>query len=161
MITPDTEIELPPIYCPLEPAVHPRVHAVERRADDWIRASGMCADDTECRWVIATHSVNFYGRFAPFADDDRLLATALWVYWGFAFDDARCDNGPLSDRPDRFAALAGRVQRAVEGPTAAAGGERLIPPLQRIVAGFRAIGTPLQARRFGAAHRAWLSGVTW
>ncbi|MFI7389647.1 hypothetical protein [Streptomyces tendae] len=58
---------------------------------------------------MATHSTDFFARFAPVPDDDRLLAAALWVYWGFAFDDARCDSGPLSSRPAQFNALAGQV----------------------------------------------------
>ncbi|MDT0444256.1 terpene synthase family protein [Streptomyces johnsoniae] len=145
----------------MEPAIHPRVQEIERRANIWIRRSQMCATDDEYRWITATHSVNFYARFAPFADDDRLLATALWVYWGFAFDDARCDNGPLSSRPDQFAILAGRVQRAVEAPSASDTRERLIPPLQKIVGTFRTLGSPVQVRRFALAHRAWLSGVVW
>jgi hypothetical protein len=161
--TPDINdgIELPLIYCPLESVIHPRCHQIEQQANSWVRRSGMCATATECQWVVATHSVNFYARFAPSAPDERLLATALWVYWGFAFDDACCDNGPLSNRPDRFAALAGRVQRAVEVPALRDNSERLIPPLQEIILRFRALGTDLQLRRFAAAHRAWLSGVTW
>jgi hypothetical protein len=121
----------------------------------------MCASEEELAWVLATHSTDFFARFAPVADDDRLLATSLWVYWGFGFDDARCDNGPLSSRPALFNALAGRVQRAAEAPSAPGGGERYIPALQDIVARFRAIGTAVQVRRFTHAHRAWLSGVAW
>ncbi|RKN41230.1 terpene synthase family protein [Streptomyces hoynatensis] len=161
MVRPEADIELPPIFCPLEPAIHPRAQEIERQADAWIKESGMCATDEEYRWVTATHSVNFYARFAPGAADERLLATALWVYWGFAFDDARCDSGPLSDRPGEFAALAGRVQRAVESPTARDAGERFVPPLRRIVGRFRELGTPVQVRRFAQAHRAWLAGVQW
>ncbi|MFF5971959.1 glutamate dehydrogenase [Streptomyces sp. NPDC012769] len=154
-------MELPPLYCPLESAVHPRVREVEKRAVAWIAESGMCADEEERAWVVATHSTDFFGRFAPVADDDRLLATSLWVYWGFAFDDARCDNGPLSSRPAQFNALAGAVQRAAEAPTAADGGERFVRPLQDIIGRFRSLGTAPQVRRFLDAHRAWLSGVAW
>ncbi|GHB01563.1 hypothetical protein GCM10010330_64740 [Streptomyces tendae] len=49
-------------------------------------------------------------RIAPVADDDHLPAAALWVDWGFAFDDVRCDTGLLT-RPAgaQFKAPAGRV----------------------------------------------------
>ncbi|MGA5198387.1 terpene synthase family protein [Streptomyces exfoliatus] len=156
-----TELDLPALYCPLESAVHRRVRQVDARAVRWIRESGMCATEHEEAWVVATHSTDFFARFAPVADDDRLLATSLWVYWGFAFDDARCDNGPLSTRPAQFNALAGLVQRAAEAPTAAARGERFVPALQDIVSRFRALGSAAQVRRFTDAHRAWLSGVCW
>lgn len=157
-----TEVELPAVFCPLESAIHPRVREVEARAAEWISASGMCASPREEACAVATHSGHFYARFAPHAaDEDRLLATTLWIYWGFAFDDARCDAGPLSRRPGDFAALAGRVQRALEVPTAHDGGERFIPALQDIARRFRSFGGPAQVRRFAHAHRAWLTGVSW
>lgn len=156
-----TEADFPPHWCPLESAVHPRVRLVEKRAEAWIGDSGMCASEEERAWVVASRSTDFYARFAPVADDERLLATALWVYFGFAFDDARCDSGPLSSRPAQFNALAGRIQRAVEAPGAEMADERFAAPLQDVVGRFRALGTPAQVRRFAQAHRAWLSGVAW
>jgi hypothetical protein len=152
--------DLPPIFCPLESAINPRVLAVEDRAIEWINSSGMCASDQERASVIATHSADFYARFAPTADADRLLAAALWVYWGFAFDDARCDNGPLSDRPSLFNALAGRVQRAVEAPSYR-DADPYAASVRDIAERFRLMGPPAQVRRFTVAHRAWLSGVSW
>lgn len=156
-----SEVELPPLFCPLESAIHPHVGLIDRRAVEWIRGSGMCADEREEAWVIATHSADFMCRFAPGAEDDeRLLAAALWVYWGFAFDDARCDSGPLSTRPAQFNALAGEVQRACEAPSAV-GADRYIGALQDIVGRFRSFAPPTQVSRFAHAHRAWLSGVAW
>ncbi|MGV9885303.1 terpene synthase family protein [Streptomyces sp. NPDC003006] len=156
-----SDVELPPLYCPLESAVHPHVRRIERRAVEWIRASGMCATEREKAWVIATHSADFFARFAPDAeDDDRLLAAALWVYWGFAFDDARCDSGPLSSRPAQFNALAGQVQRACEAPSAV-GEDPYIAALQDIVGRFRSFAPPTQVRRFARGHQAWLAGVAW
>ncbi|WP_219822005.1 terpene synthase family protein [Streptomyces sp. Ru71] len=99
-------------------------------------------------------------RFAPVADEDRLLATALWVYWGFAFDDARCDSGPLSTRPAQFNALAGQVQRACETDRAEPD-DRYARALQDIMRRFRSLTPPTQVARFVHAHRAWLSGVAW
>ncbi|POX45098.1 hypothetical protein C3489_35015 [Streptomyces sp. Ru71] len=155
-----SEVELPPLFCPLESAVHPRVRQVEKRAVEWIEGSGMCASEREKAWVVATHSADFMARFAPVADEDRLLATALWVYWGFAFDDARCDSGPLSTRPAQFNALAGQVQRACETDRAEPD-DRYARALQDIMRRFRSLTPPTQVARFVHAHRAWLSGVAW
>ncbi|MFH8484050.1 terpene synthase family protein [Streptomyces longisporoflavus] len=111
--------------------------------------------------MIATHSADFFARFAPEAeDDDRLLAATLWVYWGFAFDDARCDAGPLSKRPAQFNALAGQVQRVCDAPFAV-GADPYVGALRDIVDRFRSFAPPTQVRRFAQAHRAWLSGVAW
>jgi hypothetical protein len=153
-------VELPPIFCPFESAIHPRVRQVEKRAVEWIGESGMCATERERAWAVATHSADFFARFAPVADDDRLLAAALWVYWGFAFDDARCDSGPLSSRPAQFNALAGQVQRACETDSAA-GTDRFLGALRDIMRRFRGFAPPTQVSRFTHAHRAWLSGVAW
>ncbi|MGW0423320.1 terpene synthase family protein [Streptomyces sp. NPDC003015] len=155
-----SDVELPPLFCPLESAVHPRVRQVEKRAVEWIADSGMCASEREEAWVVATHSADFFARFAPVAEDDRLLAASLWVYWGFAFDDARCDNGPLSNRPAQFNALAGQVQRACESGSAVPD-DRYARALQDIMSRFRSFAPPTQVRRFAHAHRAWLSGVAW
>jgi hypothetical protein len=155
-----SEVELPPLFCPLESAVHPHVREVEKRAEEWVGSIGMCASEREKAWVVATHSADFYARFAPVADDERLLAAALWVYWGFAFDDARCDSGPLSSRPAQFNALAGQVQRACEADSAAPD-DRYARALQDILRRFRSFAAPTQVARFQHAHRTWLAGVAW
>ncbi|REE95226.1 terpene synthase family protein [Thermomonospora umbrina] len=153
--------ELPPIFCPLEHAINPGWREVERRAVTWIERIGLCADSRERAWVVGTNSADFYARFAPGAEEDRLLAAALWVYWGFAFDDARCDTGHYSDRPGEFVPMAARIQRALERPVPSGGDDAYARALQDIAARFRAVGTPVQFQRFVAAHRAWLSGVAW
>lgn len=159
---PAGDFELPPFYCPIEPAIHPRVDAIAKRATAWIDRCGLCESDAERGWILATSSAEFYARFAPDGVEDGVLAAALWVYWGFAFDDAHCDNGPLSTRPVEFAALAGGLQRILASP------EQPIETDDRFVAALREIAltlgtcaTPLQLRRFAEAHRHWLSCVIW
>ncbi|HEX2316527.1 MAG TPA: terpene synthase family protein [Thermomonospora sp.] len=155
------QMELPPIFCPLEPATNPARAAVERRAVAWIDRMGLCADPRERAWVVGTDSADFYARFAPEADEDRLLAAALWVYWGFAFDDARCDAGHYSDRPAEFVPMAFRLQRALERPVPADADDVYARALRDIGERFRRTGTAVQFQRFAAAHRAWLTGVAW
>ncbi|MEU8350284.1 glutamate dehydrogenase [Streptomyces sp. NPDC048845] len=150
-----------PFYCPLESAVHPGLREAERRAVDWIDRLGFCPTEAERRAVLASHSADFYARFAPEADPERLWITACWVYWGFAFDDARCDEGELSSDPARFAAMAGRVQRALEVPGPYPCADRYAAAAHDLGELFRACATPLQVGRFVRAHRGWLSGVQW
>lgn len=155
-----SQMELPPLFCPLESKLNPLVRRVEKRAVEWIEDSGMCASEREKAWIVATHSADFFARFAPDADEEPLLTAALWVYWGFAFDDARCDSGPLSSRPAQFNALAGQVQRACETDSARPE-DRYARALQDIMRRFRSYAPPQQVSRFVHAHRAWLSGVAW
>lgn len=158
----DTRFELPPFYCPIDSAIHPEVGDIEKRATDWIDRVGIYDSDARRAWVIATNSAEFYARFAPDGAADNVLAAAQWVYWGFAFDDVRCDNGPLSSSPGEFAALAGQVQRVLEAPHSLdVDGDPYLTALHDIGLTLRECATPVQLRRFIDAHRAWLFGVCW
>jgi hypothetical protein len=155
-------LELPPFYCPIEPAIHPEVDAIEKRAIDWIESSALCASEAQRGGVIATNSAEFYARFAPAGAQDNVLAAVLWVYWGFAFDDARCDNGPLSTHPEAFHALASRLQLILDAPEDEIDGtDRFAASLREIALILRRHATPQQLRRFSDAHRHWLSCVAW
>jgi hypothetical protein len=155
-------LELPPFYCPIESAIHPEVDAIEQRAIDWIDRSGLCETDAERGWVLVTNSAEFYARFAPAGVEDNVLAAALWVYWGFAFDDACCDNGPLSTRPAAFEALASRLQLILDAPEDPIdSSDRFALSLRDIALTLRRHATPQQLRRFSDAHRYWLSCVAW
>ncbi|MFD1832275.1 terpene synthase family protein [Streptomyces desertarenae] len=156
-----TAVDLPPFYCPIEPAVHPRVDEVERRAVEWIDRFGFCGTGAERARVLGSNSAEFYARFAPEADLERLWITACWVYWGFAIDDARCDEGALSADPAAFSAMAGRVQRALELPGPRDFDDPYAAAVHDLGERFRACATPVQVRRFQQAHRAWLAGVQW
>ncbi|MFF7454677.1 glutamate dehydrogenase [Kitasatospora sp. NPDC008115] len=154
-------LDILPFYCPVPPAIHPEVDAVERRAHAWLDRTGLCPTTASRAWTAGTNSAEFYARFAPDADPDRLWIAVCWIYWGFAFDDARCDEGPLAADPAGFAALAGTVQRALELPGSLDTDDPYAAALHDIGERFRACAGPVQNRRFQQAHRAWLSGVQW
>lgn len=154
-------IEYPPFFCPLESAVHPGVQEAERRAVDWVDRMGFCRTGAERAWTVGSHSADFYARFAPLAAPERLWLAACWVYWGFAFDDARCDEGEISRDPARFAAVAGTVQRALETPGPYTAEDPHAAAVHDLGERFRACATPVQVRRFVHAHRGWLAGVQW
>lgn len=154
-------VRTPPFYCPIESAIHSDVESAERRALVWANESGLCRSPEEQARVAGTRSAEFYARFAPHADLDRLWVTACWVYWGFAFDDARCDEGPLAADPAGFAAMAAGVQRALEIPGALTTDDRYAAAVHVLGERFRVIAGPVQNRRLQHAHRAWLTGVQW
>ncbi|MEU9576122.1 terpene synthase family protein [Streptomyces chilikensis] len=154
-------VHTPPFYCPIESAVHPEAEQAERRALAWLGRSGLCHGDTDLARFAGSRSADFYARFAPNADPDRLWLAALWVYWGFAFDDARCDEGPLAADPAAFAPMAFSLQRALEVPGRLHCADPYAAALHEIGELFRAAAGPVQVRRFEHAHRAWLTGVQW
>ncbi|GAB2997658.1 terpene synthase family protein [Amycolatopsis acidiphila] len=157
-----TTLELRPFYCPIDSAIHDSVDEVEQEAVRWIDRLRFYRDETGRARILATNSAEFYARFAPDACRDGLQAAVHWVYWGFAFDDARCDHGKFSADPQRFLAMAGPLQRALENPwQAPPGNDPFVAALQDIGRRFHACATPVQVRRFTEAHRAWLFGVAW
>lgn len=157
-----TTLELRPFYCPIDPAIHESVADVEQEAVEWIDRFRFYSDETGRARVLGTNSAEFYARFAPDACRAGLQAAVHWVYWGFAFDDARCDGGELAADPQGFLAMAGPLQAALENPWhAPPGDDPFVAALQDIGRRFAACATPVQVRRFADAHRAWLFGVAW
>lgn len=162
MTTVDTELEFLPFYCPIESTIHPRADEVERHAVEWIDRFGLGRTETERRRILGTRSAEFYARFTPQAIVENLQAAAHWVYWGFAFDDARCDGGPLSTRVGEFLPMACRLQRVLEVPHEPVPDDDVFAvALRDIGQRFRECATPVQVRRFNEAHRTWLMGVAW
>ncbi|MGP2439198.1 terpene synthase family protein [Streptomyces sp. JW3] len=156
-----TAVDTAPFYCPIESAVHPEAEEAERRALAWLSHSGLCRTPADLARCAGSRSAEFYARFAPNADLDRLWPASLWVYWGFAFDDARCDEGPLATDPAAFATMAYSVQRALETPGPLHCADPYAAALHEIGELFRAAAGPVQNRRFEQAHRGWLTGVQW
>jgi hypothetical protein len=96
----------------------------------------------------------------PDGDQERLEIAAQWVYWGFAFDDAWCDERSDRTRPDRFLWQASRILRTMESQD-----ERLcaddpyLRAIRDLAERYRARATPVQTRRWVDANRIWLYGV--
>lgn len=154
-------IRLRPFYCPVDAAIHPDVARVEQRAIGWIDSIGLYDDEHERKRLLGTKSAEFYARLAPYAQEDGLQTAVRWVYWGFVFDDVRCDAGAYSGDPEAFLAMAGTVQRALEAPWREVVDDRFAVSLQDIGRGMAECATPVQVRRFADAHRAWLYAVAW
>jgi hypothetical protein len=155
----DVDVVPPPFFCPIPAAVHAAVGQVDEMAVRWLERIGLHRSEREWARLLGTNSAEFYARFAPDATPAGLLTAVMWVYWGFAFDDAWCDSGPISADPPAFLALAGQVQRALE--TAEPPADPYAAALHEIAGRMRAQVTPTVFRRFAEAHRYWLSGVAW
>ncbi|HEX2133473.1 MAG TPA: hypothetical protein VHH15_18140 [Actinophytocola sp.] len=154
-----TDVVPPPFFCPFPAAVHPDTAELERRSIDWIDDVRVHRTDRERARLVGSHSAEFYARFAPSGPTDHVLTAVLWVYWGFAFDDARCDAGPLSADPSGFLPMAGQVQRAAESGEAP--DEPYAAALHTIVTRMRAQVSDTVVRRFTDAQRHWLYDVAW
>jgi hypothetical protein len=155
----DVDVVPPPFFCPVPAAVHPAVEEIEAVSVEWLEQVRLHRTDQELARLVGTNSAEFYARFAPSGIPTHIVTAALWVYWGFAFDDARCDSGPYSANPPAFLALAGNVQHALESTVPSA--EPYAAALHDIAARMRTQVTATVFRRFVNAHRHWLYCVAW
>lgn len=154
--------KLHPFYCPIEPALHPKVEQIEQQAIAWLDQFRFYNTQTERAWIIGTNSAEFCARLAPNGIEENLLPFVLWVYWGFAFDDAKCDSSDQSMQVADFVSLAAFFQRVLEAPFAPlSNNDPFVVALQDISQRLHKCATPAQIRRFIDGHRKWLSGTAW
>ncbi len=154
---------LPTVLCPVAPAIHPGATAIESRAISWIDRTRLYASDAERAWMIATRSAEWCARLMPDAVEERLQILTDWTYWGFFFDDQRCDQEPYCRQPGLLAELAGALVRSLEGPvrTLPGSADPFMVALQELHGRFTALASPIQLRRWIDGHRHWLASVIW
>lgn len=153
---------LPPFYCPIEAAVHPRVRQLEQRAIDWLDRTGIFGNATERAWSIATHSTDFSCRMIPHGHDEPLLLFIEWNHWAFALDDIVHDTGAADVQTARIVDLNARISRCLEAPgSAMLGSTPFDAALEDLAARTRALATPVQLRRVAEGMRDWLFGAAW
>lgn len=150
-----------PIFCPIEPRIHPQAEDIEERSIEWLAGYDYFVGPGGRERLLGTNSAEFAARVAPDGLTERLRMAADWDYLGFAFDDAVCDSGPTSTDPARFIRHANRIIRMLEAPRdpPAADHDPYVTALADISARFAACVTPTRHRRWVLAHRAWLFGV--
>lgn len=154
-------IEVPPFFCPLPSALHPHAAEVEKRSIAWLEEIGLITDERSRRRLTGTRSADFFARFTPHATVMAAVQAATdWVYWGFAFDDLRCDQAGTREQPDRFVLLVARLLRMLDGLNERlCGQDVLLRALLDIAVRYSACATDVQMRRWVLAIRQWLFGV--
>ncbi|MEW2579143.1 terpene synthase family protein [Streptomyces syringium] len=153
---------LPPFYCPIDDAIHPRADQLEERAIAWLDAMGIFRDGTERAWSIATHSTDFSCRMIPYGKDEPLLLFIEWNHWAFALDDFWHDTGSADIRTSRIVDLNARISRCLEAPgSAMLGNAPFAAALEDLASRTRALATPVQLRRVAEGLRDWLFGAAW
>ncbi|SER13381.1 hypothetical protein SAMN05216188_10839 [Lentzea xinjiangensis] len=152
----DTQITVPPFYCPIPPAVQGQFHELADSSMEWAQRIGICPDQHHQARVLASASAEFAARTAPHGSTDRLRVYADFVHWAFAFDDVRCDGKDLTE----LVPLVARLLRMLEGVNhRLCGDDPFLIALHDIAVRFRDCATPVQFRRWLEAHRQWLFGV--
>ncbi|MBT2387278.1 hypothetical protein [Streptomyces sp. ISL-11] len=153
-------MEILPFYCPIPPAVHPRVREIDDAAVEWMLQQDL---DTSlhqqerlihCDFGGLTARTMPYGRTAPLTVVAKLHAVL------FSLDDALCDESGATAHG--LAHATSRITRVLEAPS---------PPWPDDAphaAALRAIrleladhATPSQLRHWTDAMRTYLSGLVW
>lgn len=154
------QVEIAPFFCPIDPVMHPRVQDVEDASAEWAMRIGLCRTEAQLARWRGTRSAAFYAGMTPQGIVERLQVAADWVYWGFSFDDYRCDEGSNAIDPTRFVPVAARLLRILETQDfSLCGQDPYLLGLCDLARRYRKLGTAVQARRWVTAHYLWLSGV--
>lgn len=154
------KIKLPTFYCPIEPAIHPKVDEIEQGVIAWIDKFHLYNTEAERGWIIGSKCSEFSARLALNATEESLLLFAQWSYWGVAVDDAKCDSKQNRMLLAEFVALADSIPRILEAPYASLpNNDPQLAALQDISQRLRKYATPAQLRRVIDGHRNWLMAV--
>jgi hypothetical protein len=154
------QVEIAPFFCPIDPAMHSQVRHVEQASADWAMRIGLCQTEAQLARWRGTNSAAFYAGMTPQGIVECLQVAADWVYWGFSFDDHRCDEGANAIDPARFVPVASRLLRILETQDAAlCGRDPYLVGLCDLARRYRKLGTAVQTRRWITAHHLWLFGV--
>ncbi|MGW8378205.1 hypothetical protein [Streptomyces sp. ODS28] len=156
------------MFCPIPPAINPCAAAVHERAVDWLGRQGLGRTGRDRSAVLDSRGADWVSRLVPHGSPDRVLLMAKWVYWGFLFDDHRCDAEPYGSDLARFVELASRLIQDLARPARAARtggragrGDPYAAALRTLLSDLCAHATPAQRRRWIDGNRCWLDGVVW
>jgi hypothetical protein len=157
--------QLPPFYCPIEPAIHPEADLIEEQVTAWLDRCGIYASEVERAWLLAINGAELMARVYPNGMAERVALSAEWYLWALgALDDAQLESAPASPTTDRAVELLCRLLRYMETPVPGpAVGQlgNLLRPLGQIMTALRKYATPVQVQRFVDAHRHWMMGTLW
>jgi hypothetical protein len=153
---------LPPLYCPIEPSVHPECAMIETKCIEWIDEHRLYTSSAARSKLIATKAAVVYSMALAEAPAERVVDVAKWLYWGFATDDLVYDNGPTSLDAGVFLPVAARYVRMAEEPRARFEVE---PPyssaLRELVADILRHATAAQRADWANTARGWFFGMAW
>jgi hypothetical protein len=154
-------LEATPLWCPVDPAIHPAWRTWERNTVVWMERFRLDSEQLEAGRLRCITAGELAGRTAlnP-ADAVGPQFAADSLLWLFAFDDANCDEGRYSNSPADMAILIGEMNRIVEtGRTTSAG------PCAQALANLRqrlaAMASSVQVSRWVHSMRGYLGYQVW
>ena len=98
---------IPPLYCPIAPAMHPNAKAIDDGSIAFIERHGLSSPHQRVRLEAALNGVA--GRLTPHGSLERVRLLSDLLLWLFTFDDL-ADEGALAGRPSELLGLMMRLQ---------------------------------------------------
>ncbi|MFD0069254.1 terpene synthase family protein, partial [Streptomyces sp. NPDC127574] len=150
-------LEIPALYCPFPPFVHPQVSQIDASASAWMRYCPIPQDPDDhqnlLRSGISRPLANSCARGKP----DRLAVGGKWMYLGLAYDDWFESRTSL----DEIVAAVCAMQRAQEAPGSALEEPPFLPAFTEFMSELREIATSIQYQRFTHHHLSYLHAILW
>jgi hypothetical protein len=156
-------LDLPPLYCPIDAAIHPEYDSIDRDSRIWLDRYRLYTSDINRSWVIARRYADAMARIYPDGITDRVALTARWLHWIFYVDDVRMETAITPTKLASAIGLTSHLLRVMESPATepAAGQTGPIAALQSLMSSVQAVATPTQLYRFVEAHRKWFHAILW
>jgi hypothetical protein len=153
---------VPPVHCPIAPALHPEVEILETRALQWMTSCDFGTDPVERKLVAETNSAEFFARITPSGRLEPMQAAVDWCYLMFVFDDRWTETSSSAAACAEFVAFASLLLRIIETPGTDLRIEHpVVEPARDVATRLRRHATDTQWVRWVEAHRAWFNGVAW
>lgn len=153
--------QIPPIYCPIPSAIHPRWKDVESRTMSWLAGYGFGVDEHQRAYLAATKSSEWCCRIAADGIERLLEIFVGWTYIAFMFDDVY-DSGRRSRPISDLLATAGEWLGALSSPEAPpAKDNRYASALHDLGLRVRAEAPGELTQRLISAHFEWFLGMTF
>jgi hypothetical protein len=142
-----TRIEIPPLYCPIPPAIHPGWRGIGARTVDWMASYGFCEDPERRAQLVEMNAGEWVCRAAPHGTYEGLQIFSDSVCFDLAFDDAYLDAGPMSRDPGQLVRYLMGYVHAMDNPEARDGMDPVAAAYRDIVRRQRAYASPVVLRR--------------
>ncbi|MFF5563769.1 hypothetical protein ACFY7Z_16970 [Streptomyces sp. NPDC012623] len=156
-------LQLPPLYCPIDAAVHPELDSIDHDARNWLDRYRLYTSDIDRAWVIARNYGEAMARIYPVGITDRVVLTARWLHWIFYVDDVRMETALTPDKLATAMGLTSHLLRVMESPATEPAADETGPiaALQSLMASVQDVATPTQLYRLVEAHRKWFHAILW
>ncbi|MEV0041819.1 hypothetical protein [Streptomyces sp. NPDC050804] len=149
-----------PFYCPVPPARHPSVEALNDRTVRWMLKQRLDSDEHQLKRLAVCDFGGLTASTMPYGELERLVLMARFHAVLFSLDDGVCDESGAT--ADLLAQETSRIMRAVEAPAARGSGDSPhTAALRRLRLDTERFASPRQLHRLTEAMRVYTSGLVW